>query len=93
MEVGGALAADEHCAHLVEEAILVEEEAGAARVEEAGAARVERQQTWQRKRQTWLTRDRDDTTTAGSKKVPPGPPLGSQGSASTPTKRFPVTTL
>lgn len=44
VEVGGALAADEHCAHLVEEAILVEEEAGAARVEEAGAARVERTQ-------------------------------------------------
>ncbi len=32
VEVGGALAADEHCAHLVEEAIPVEEEAGAARV-------------------------------------------------------------
>ena len=43
-EVGGALAADEHCAHLVEEAILVEEEAGAARV---GLQLV----TWQEKRQ------------------------------------------
>ena len=51
VEVGGALAADEHCAHLVEEAILVEEE--------AGAARVGRQCAWQSK--TWLTRDRTDT--------------------------------
>ena len=49
---GRCSAADEHCAHLVEEAILVEEE--------AGAARVGRQCAWQSK--TWLTRDRTDTT-------------------------------